>query len=200
MKYKLIFFLTIILISCDPDKKDIFNTEIVKVNATIERNTETINLGDTIVISLKIPDTLTTSSNIKIVESLQRGQFGMTINKMDTLTRIGKALKPPFIWLQKGSMEGNLSFVCNNDQKPYSTIVYCKPQEKGLYYIEIINQAGQFKINNNYDARLVVNFNVPNKHINILSIISPFFGGQLFYDGILQKDADGFGVYFFRVT
>ena len=80
------------------------------------------------------------------------------------------------------------------------TTYTCKPPQKGLYLIEIISQAGQFKINNNYEARLIVNFNVPNKHLNILSIVAPYFGGQPFYDAALQKDNDGFGNYYFRVN
>jgi hypothetical protein len=93
-----------------------------------------------------------------------------------------------------------LSYVCNTNQKPYEVKINFKPQTKGLYYLEIIGQPGQFKINNNYNARLFINFNVPNKHYNILSIISPFAGGQSFYDAAIQSDNEGFGVYFFRVV
>lgn len=195
----LLVFLSFLLYSCDPDKKDIFNTEHANISATIETNSENIQLGDTLKIKLKIPDTLITGSSTQIVHSLQRAQFGMTIYKMDTANKRGISIRPPFIWMSKGSMEGNLSYVCNTDQKPFETIINCIPQEKGLYYIEIINQAGQFKINNNYEARLLVNFNTPNKHLNILSIITPYFGGQSFYDGVIQKETEGFGVYFFRV-
>ena len=199
----ILFFLIIIsvlLFSCDPDKKDIFNTEIVKVFATVESNSENILLGDTLKIKLKIPDTLITSSSTQIVQNLQRGQFGMVINAVDTGNRRATGIRPPLIWLTKGTTEGDLSYICNTNQKPYEVNINFKPQTKGLYYLEIISQAGQFRINNSYEARLVVNFNVPNKHLNILSIISPYFGGQLFYDAVLQRVAEGFGTYFFRVN
>lgn len=130
LKNSILITISILFFSCDPDKKDIFNTEIVKVFATIDSNSENILLGDTIKIKLKIPDTLITSSSTQIIQSLQRAQFGMTINKMDTATRIGKAVRPPIIWLSKGAMEGDLSYVSNTDQKPFETIVNFKPQEK----------------------------------------------------------------------
>ncbi len=200
LKCLFLFTVSAFLFSCDPDKKDIFNTEFVKLFATVESNSENIQIGDTLRIALKIPDTITTGSHTQIVQSLQRGQFGMTIYRMDTATQRGTGLRPPAIWVSKGSAEGDLSYVCNTNQKPYEVIVNFKPQSRGLYYIEIINQAGQLKINNNYEARLIVDFNVPDKHLNILSIIAPYFGGQPFYNGIIQKNTEGFGVYFFRVN
>ena len=200
MKYILLYFVTTIFFSCDPDKKDIFNTEVVKINATIESNTEKINLGDTIKIKLLIPDTVTTSGSRQIIQTLQRGQFGMTCNLIDTANKKAVFMNSPNIWLTKGSREGNLSFIANTNAKPYEVVVCFKPPVKGLFLIEIISQAGQFKINNNYEARLLVNFNVPNKHFNILAIIAPHFGGQQYYDAFVQKDIDGFGVYFFRVN
>jgi hypothetical protein len=87
MKNILFLFLTVTLISCDPNNKDIFNTEFVKLNATIESNAENINLGDTLKINLKIPDTVVTNSGTQIIQSLQRAQFGMYINAVDTANR-----------------------------------------------------------------------------------------------------------------
>jgi hypothetical protein len=104
------------------------------------------------------------------------------------------------IWVSKGNNEGDLSYVCNTNAKPFETHINFKPTERGLYRIDIISQAGQFRINNGYEARLLVNFNVPNKHFNILSIVAPFFGGQQYYNAFIQKDNEGFGVYFFRVN
>ena len=102
----------------------------------------------------------------------------MEIDKYDTANRNTSLMRSPLIWISKGNREGELSYVSSNSLKPYETIINFKPNAKGLYRINIINQAGQFKINNNYEARLLVNFNVPNKHINILGIIATYFGGQ----------------------
>ena len=172
LKNYFLFTLSVLLFSCDPDKKDIFNTEIVKVFATVESNAENITLGDTIKIKLKIPDTVITNGSTQVIQTLQRGQFGMTLNLLDTAARTGTGIRPPNIWTTKGNMEGNLSYIVSTTTKPYEVIIACKPPQKGLYLIEIISQAGQFKINNNYEARLIVNFNVPNKHLNILSIVA----------------------------
>ena len=62
-----LFFVSVLLFSCDPEKKDIFNTEIVKINAAIESNAENINLGDTLKIKLQIPDTVSTSNGSQII-------------------------------------------------------------------------------------------------------------------------------------
>jgi hypothetical protein len=80
LKNSFLITISILFFSCDPDKKDIFNTEIVKVFATVDSNSENILLGDTLKIKLKIPDTLITNSSTQIVQNLQRGQFGMVID------------------------------------------------------------------------------------------------------------------------
>lgn len=203
MKNAKIYFtitIAILVFSCTPDNRSRYNTEFVKVLASIEKSTENILLGDTIKIKLTIPDTIVTNGITKIVQNLQRGQFGMEIFKYDTVNKRVIGIVPPLLWVSKGNNEGNLSFVCNTDSKPFVTQINIKPIEKGLYRINLISQLGQFRINNNsYEANLFVNFNVPNKHFNILSIVSPYFGGQPYYDAFIQKDIDGFGVYFFRV-
>jgi hypothetical protein len=202
MKYVYIILLVIFTVNnvaCNPSSgKDIFTTEIVKLSATILSNAENITLGDTIKINFKVPDTVITSGSTQIVRSLQRVQFGMEIDKIDTISKRGTLMMPPLTWVSKGSNEGNLSFVTSTIY-PYELQINFKPIESGLYSIKVIYQAGQFRINNNFEGRLSVNFNVPNKHLNILSLISPYFGGQAYYNAVIQKDNDGFGVYFFRV-
>ena len=204
MKYIYVNIVLIFIItnsSCDPNAgKDIFNSEIVNLKATIVSNSENITLGDTILIKLKVPDTLVTSGSTQIIQTLQRGQFALILNYLDTASRAGIGIRPPNIWTINGNLEGNFSYVVNSNTKPYEVVIACKPPMKGLYLIEIISQSGQLKINNNYEAKLIVNFNVPNKHLNILSIVSPYFGGQQFYDAAVQKDNDGFGNYYFRVN
>ena len=120
--------------------------------------------------------------------------------KVDTLNRRGVNMLFPAIWTSVGNTEGNGIYVLKNNAKPYEVVINFKPEEKGLYYLEVVPQPGVLRINNNYEANLLVNFGVTNKHYNILGIISPYFGGQPFYDAYIQLDAEGFGAYFFRVN
>ncbi len=194
---------TLILLfsSCDPDKKDIFNTEAVKLKATINNTSETINLGDTLKITVQLPDTIQSNTGVFPVQLLQKAQFYMKLSRIDTIKKIAVLFWPPDYWTTKGSISGTnkFDFMFDKTAKPYGVTIHFKPPQKGLYYLEMVSQAGDIKINNSYEARLFVNFDVPDKHFNILSIISPYFGGQTFYDAFIQRDAQGFGTYFFRV-
>lgn len=190
----------LLFITCDPDNKDIFNTEVVKLKAVIVNTSETILLGDTLRIALKLPDTVISNTGAHPVQSLRRGNFSMYINKADTINRRADLVQMPAYWTEKGAIEGNFSFVMNTNVKPYEVIINLKPAAKGLYYLEVISQPGNLKINNNYDARLIIDFDVADKHYNLLRLISPYFGGQVFYNAFINREVNGFGTYFFRVN
>jgi hypothetical protein len=196
----IILFYCLFFTACDSDNKDIFNTEVVKLKASISNISETILLGDTLRIALKLPDTVTSNTGVYLVQSLRRGNFPMYINKVDTINKRADLVQMPAYWTEKGAIEGNFSFVLNTNVKPYEVIINLKPASKGLYYLEVISQPGNLKINNNYDARLIVDFDVADKHYNLLRLISPYFGGQVFYDAFIKRESDGYGNYFFRVN
>jgi hypothetical protein len=196
-------FLLIILISfssCDPDNKDIFNIEAVKIAATLNNTSQTINLGDTLKITATLPDTIINQTGTFPVQSLQRAQFYMYINKIDTIN-VGRAtlILPPNYWTTRGriSPTNTYSFEFTQNAKPYGVVINFKPTEKGIYYLEVVSQAGQLEINNSYEARLFVNFNVLDKH---LTLAAPYLGGQAWLDNAALKDAEGFGKYVFRVN
>jgi hypothetical protein len=194
----LIFVLIIsLLISCDPDNKDIFNTERVKLTATLSDTTEILLLGDTLKISLPLPDTITNSQTF-IVQSLQRGQFYMSISKIDTINKKPILITPPNYWVTKGNISSTnfLSFEMSKTNKPYGIEIHFKPPSKGLYYLEMTSQPGQLKINNSYEARLFINFNAQNKHFHLAE---PFFGQSWVYE-VQQIVNEGLGVYVFRVN
>ena len=201
-KIKLIIIVasTLMIYSCNPNAGKELMTEFVKLNAEINNSNETILLGDTLKIRLTVPDTVVSNLRTQNVQSLQRAFFAMRTFKVDTLNRRGVNMLFPAIWTSVGNTEGNGIYVLKNNAKPYEVVINFKPEEKGLYYLEVVPQPGVLRINNNYEANLLVNFGVTNKHYNILGIISPYFGGQPFYDAYIQLDAEGFGAYFFRVN
>jgi hypothetical protein len=199
MKKIIYFALSTLLIAtgCDPDAKDIFNDQYVKIKAEISNTNVAINLGDTLKISLKLPDTVTNGSTNFVVNSLQKGDFAMAINKIDTVNN-----KPILVlansnayWVTKGKFIPLYGYYLSTSNKPYELVINFKPQEKGIYYLDVVTQAGDLEINNNYSARLFVGFNVTNPH---LELGVPFFG-QEFVSGYNENIARGFGVYAFRV-
>lgn len=195
----LIFTLSLFIASCDPHDKPIFNTEHVKLKATINNISETVLLGDTLKISLRLPDTIVSNTRTIVVQSLQRAFYAMRIFKVDTVNKKGISQLPPLYWASQGSTSNNLTLNLNTDRKPYGLVVNFKPKEKGIYYFEVVPQPGDLAMNKDYLARLYVGFDVADKHYNLLSLIAPYFSGQPFYDAVVQSDAEGFGVYFFRV-
>ena len=120
----------------------------------------------------------------------------MYINKIDT-TMPGRAflINQPAYWTTKGNISptNSFDFEFNTNSKPYGVIINFKPPEKGIYYLEVISQAGQLKFNNSYEARLIVNFNVPDKHIQLAA---PFLGTAWTNEAMTRE----FGVYVFRVN
>lgn len=194
------YFLGMILIlsssSCDPDNKDIFNTEFVKLSATLSNSNTVISMGDTIKINLSLPDTIVSNTNSKHVQTLQKAQFYMRIFRIDTTTT-GRAvlITQPAYWVTKGSISPTnlFDFEFSNGAKPYGVNINFKPPEKGIYYLEVVSQAGQLKINNSYEARLIVDFNVPDKHI---SLATPYLGAAWTTEAMTRE----FGIYVFRLN
>jgi len=195
MKFCFTFLTIILLYSCDPDKKDIFTLEVVKVEATLENNNEIVYLGDTLKMKVQLPDIVIGNSGNVNIESLQKAQFFMYINRIDTVSNTAILIRQPAYWTIKGNISPSniFDFQFKNDTKPFEVIIYFKPQNKGIYYLEILSQAGQIKLNNTYEARLIVNFNVSDKH---LYLATPFFGSA-WTNNAQTRD---FGTYVFRVN
>lgn len=188
---------SLIIYSCNPNAGKELIIETVKLNATFNNTSETMTLGDTLIINLKLPDTITSNLRTQTVQSLQRGFYAMYINKVDTINRRATLIQPPVYWLTKGTKEGVFSFVMNTNVKPYEVIINFKPQEKGLYYLEVIAQPGVLKINGGNESNFIINFLAIDKHLNL---VSTYFGGQPWLDEATQRNIEGFGVYAFRVN
>ena len=190
---------TTVLFACDPGNKAIFNTESVKIRGTFNDTSPSIQLGDTLRIQVYLPDSVQSSTAKIPVQSVQYAQFYMRVYKVDTINNKGIVITYPKYWTSLGGISPTnvFDFVFNNGNRPFGVIFNFKPSEKGLYYLEVASQPGILKINNNYEARLFVNFDVADKH---LALVSPYFGGQAWLDAANNNDALGFGVYAFRVN
>ena len=187
------------LTACEPDDKDIFNLEKIKIKGRINNTSLAIFLGDTIKLDIRIPDTIQSSSGNLIVQSIQYANFYMRILKIDTISNRALQPNPSSIWTSNGSISttNSYNYLFNLAVKPYQCTINFKPQEKGIYYFEVVTQPGDFKINASFEARLYVNFDVPDKHLHL---IPAALGGQSLVNAINEAESEGFGFYVFRVN
>ena len=195
MKSILLFAaISFIIISCNPSAGLELNLETVIIGATLNNTNVSIALGDTLTMKVKIPDVVSSTSGNINVQSLQRTQFYMYINKIDTITNRATLIPSAQYWTTKGTISSTspFDFLFNTNSAPYEVILNFKPQAKGIYYLEVISQPGKIRVNNAYDGRVVVNFNVPNQHLHLAT---PFFG----VDWTNNAQTIVSGTYVFRV-
>ncbi len=182
------------LCACNPSAGIDFNLETVFIGATLNNTNPTITLGDTLTIKAKLPEVITSTSGNINVKSLQRSYFYMKIFKIDTVNNRASSLQPPLYWTTNGSISNTngFCFLFNTDNSPYEVIINFKAQVRGIYYLEVVDQAGQIRVNNAYDGGVVVNFNVPSRNINIAA---PFATAAW----VADAESRVAGTYVFRV-
>lgn len=198
----LLCIITIICTSCEPVRP--FYTNFVKLNATISDTAASIHLGDTLIVKLAVPDTIASTSNNGVLQSvavntLQECFYTYSFYYIDTITRRAQRLSGIYTIISKGYGSDGIIYVTNTS-KPYSSKLSLIPPLKGLYYIEITRQPGTIKINNSFEAGLAVNFAVSDKHWVENAI---YFNGPNqpdFITSVTKADADGYGFYCFRVN
>jgi hypothetical protein len=194
-KIMIIVLLFSIITSCEPPRNPPEQIKYVKLNAILNNINGNVALGDTLKIALKLPDTIIDNrGDVQLVNSLQMGQFALYINKMDTINKKADLVSLITYWTTQGSLSLNSSFFynMNTNTKPYGVVINFKPTTKGIYYLEVATQPTDLKINGNYDAKLIVGFNVINKHIDL---ITPFVTAGWVTEANTREP----GIYVFRV-
>ena len=202
----LIIVFGILNFKCEPDRNP-NGTYIASLKGEINKIAENIVLGDTLKLTIQWPDVINTvtplaDSRSDAVSSLQYAWFAYRVFKIDT---VNKTVYPRDSTKTKEFLTQGKEISCNqcygftpyfkNDTKPFRCVLNILPQTKGLFYFEIIAQPGAFKINNNFEGLFKVDFNVVNKHANI---IAPYLASWEY--GVDQRGREGFGIYCFRVT
>jgi hypothetical protein len=183
---------------CDPDMADleIYNTEIVKLKATINNTSPAIQLGETLIIEATLPDTLISNTAKTFVQNLQEAGFEMKLQKFDTLNSSATLVSPPIYWTSIGS-HTSFAFQFRTNPNPYKVKIHIKPQERGIYYLEVLTQPGKLRANNNsYRAGVVMGFEVNDPHLDILL---PYSGFDVIVATMYEQIARGVGYYAFRV-
>jgi hypothetical protein len=170
----------------------------VKLSATLNDSAETIHLGDTLKFKLTIPDILTANAAIGptqtiTVNTLQRAAYDFHFCQWDPITNSLKYLFSNAV-ITDGVTHGYNSVYVSTNRKPYTATLNIIPPGKGIFYVQIGTQPLTLKVNNSFEAGLIVNFDVKNKH---WELFEPYFPG--FIAGAVQTDMIGYGWYCFKV-
>lgn len=193
-KYMLLLcIISIKLLSCGPDRGGLGN-DSAKLNAELNNTAETIHVGDTLKFKLTIPDTLITSLQKILVNSLQETFYTFTFYRVDTITKIGTRMTGNTFFVTEGTTDGAAVYVSKNN-KPFTATLNIIPPTKGLYYVQVTPQPGIIRVNNSFVGGLRVNFDVVDKHWIMYNNYIPGF-----YPAVTQFDNDGYGYYCFKVN
>lgn len=202
--FPIIIVLSIIFFSCDPPAGQT-ESDFVKLNATLNNAAENIQLGDTLKFKLTLPDNLVTSTRTVTVNSLQEGWYLFDFYLLDTVLKRGVRVSGNSVYISDGHLSANgASVYLSNANKPYTATLNLIPPTKGIYTLSIVPQPGTLRINNsNVPIGLKVNFDVTDKHWNMLAYYySTYFNTSSgdFLTSVQQNNTDGYGVYGFRVN
>jgi hypothetical protein len=193
-----ILLISIGFVKCGPTSQ-ILNPESVKINGILNMTNDTINLGDTLKYTIALPQTLSTSTSQSInINSVQYAFYYQNINIVDTINKLSNLVTPSqldrFISPGHSSSTGTTVYTTTGN-RPFISTLQLIPKVKGLFFIEIISQPGRIKVNDEYETNLFVNFDVANKHHNMLVGV---FGPS--YQQVLNSlESEGFGRYAFYV-
>ena len=203
---RLLLFSASALLLSTTCKKDYYDgTELVLLKATLNNRNEVIRLTDTLKITLEVPLTITSETNVTTpVNSVQQALYNVDLVQIDTasinaatgMVRVTRIVSPRALVVSEGSMPphaiGTISV--STTRPPFRSVLNLIPPAKGVYYVR--TSKGVLKVNKSYEAFLKVNFDVPDKHWTLANRYIP---GYSTAPEILSTDAEGNANYWFRV-
>ncbi len=189
-------------------KDDFVLADTVKLSATISDTNEVIHLGDTIKLKLVLPSILQginsygNPTNVAI-NSLQEAWYDMRFYRLDTATKSSTILwgNTAYNFATVGHTNGGGVYTTTNS--PYTSILNIVPPTKGVYYLSITPQPGHIRANNGYNANLITNFAVTNKHWDMLAYYYNVYYNTNISEFLMQRqqfDIEGYGFYGFKVN
>ena len=190
-------FISICVTSCGPNRSNYYKDDFVSIKGRFNDTNRVIALGDTLKISLQLPDSMQTTLGVVPIQSVQKAFFAMSPRIVDTINKTYNLVNHSNYWTDAGPSNGFFYF--NTTTKPYRSVIYFKPPQKGIYYIEVAPQPGDMKLNNQKQyVGLLVDFDVTNRHLDIVAPHTT--DGQGWLNAVANHNARGFGSYAFRVN
>ena len=203
---RLLLFSASALLLSTTCKKDYYDgTELVLLKAALNNPNEVIRMMDTLKITFVVPPTITSETGVVApVNSVQRALYSFTLYQVDTLNtnpatgtvRVTRVVSPRALVVSEGSMLSYSvgSVLVSTARPPFKSVLNIIPPTKGVYYVD--TSKGALKVNNSYEAFLKVNFDVSDKH---WTLADKYIRGYSTSLEIVRADAEGNGIYWFRV-
>jgi hypothetical protein len=194
--------LLLTLISCDPPYSDLRPAGTLYLKGTFDNTSESIDLGDTLTLSVPFPDSITDTDGTKIaVESLQNAVFYMDVIEVDTVEKRVIKLFPPTYWVSKGSLFQSSFFNFAKNGPPFICEIKFLPPKRGIYYLDVWMQEGVASFNRNRSAALIVGFDVEDYHLDLAAkyLSHDPYDMEEWKTALMDKNKKGHGVYLFRV-
>ena len=199
-----IFFLSILLASCDPrGVDDMYLQGTFQIKAKIFNPQDSLNLGDSLKVVFEIPDTILLNNVTTILTEKTFCEMGEGLAIADS-TRPGGFTNPIFnntckIYANPGTINSNNVFRLSKIGNKLLGTYYMIPTKKGIFFFSS-QTPGYFDGNSTsgkVKCRIVFDFDVPNKHHNLLQ---PAIGvNNNLIPMINSMAANGQGLYVFAV-
>jgi hypothetical protein len=199
----IVLYILLFSISCDPPRSSIRTNDSINLKAEVNDTSEILKIGDTLKVYVRVNEMVRTDMGLVTVEKvLSNSFFSCILSNIDTLTGYGQLIlfndlnAPVLKRMTKGNFTASLENSWNfNLTAPYEVEVQLIMKRKGVFVLEIQPQAGILNYNNSKKANVFVNFNVVNKHHDLLGK----YLGVPYVLSLAQREQLGFGTYGFRV-
>lgn len=200
-KYSYIILAIVLISSCEPSRHQKYPSDTIHVKANLNNTNELLKLGDTLTLYLKLPSSALSSLGPVTIERItEKSFFICDLSEVDTVNKTSKFIfhkdltAAIYSFVTKGNV--NERYNCEiGTTSPYEFEISFVLKKKGVFYIQMVPQAGVLTYNNGRKAGIYVNFDIVDKHH---SLLGKYFGPP-FVQSIAELDQMGFGTYAFRV-
>ena len=197
INFVILFFIVINGCTCkkqvtrwDIDKDVLFKVKLQDTNRILK-------IGDTVKLSIEVPDTILTKQNDTIsIESVQEANVFIKLGILDSTSRAKITFDGYSVISKIGNVENSSKISFDLLNRPTSLSIYYILNKRGIYQFSQSSDQGRFFFNEFIKARSSINF-IVNRSNSDLS--TPYFGDSLkqLYD--THNDLYGKQYYFFEV-
>ena len=198
-----------VVASCDPPRdctspKCADSPIFVKLKASLSDTNKVLHVGDTLKMSLRIPDTLATNQGTYYLSSVQKAYISLDYYQVDTIiSKSNFTINREKFLIKKGQFAPKSTVV----EVEYATKMlelHFVLSKKGHYSIQISPQSGRLEITEKDGTQYLimsnVGFNVKDSHNDLyLSWIGDAAYRAEAKEALEIRSNSGFGWYFFNV-